>query len=361
VPRAVYDAAEAWRRKIEANPDRFMRVVLPDALRAAAARLAAALGASGEDLVFVGNATAGVNAVLRSLDFAPGDEILTTSHAYGAVSQTIRYVGERGGAIPIAAEIGFPVTDEDEIITAIEARFSGRTRLLVIDHITSPTAVIFPVQRLCTLAHARGVPVLVDGAHGPGQLDLDIPALGADWYVGNCHKWLFAPKGCAFLWARPEVQAATHPLSISHYYGGGFTTEFDWTGTRDFAGFLAVTAALDFIATLDAAKMRAYNHELVRAVAQRIRGAWGTPLGAPLELLPAMAAIRLPLTVAHAPTMATARRLQRAILDRHRIVVAITAFSDALWARISAQVYNAPEDYEHLLDVPFDRLIREER
>lgn len=361
VPRAVYDAAETWRRKIEANPDRFMRVILPDALRTAATRLAHALGARGEDLAFMDNATSGVNAVLRSLDLVPGDEILTTSHAYGAVSQAMRFVGERSGAIPVAADVGFPVIDEEEIITSMEAHFSARTRLLVIDHITSPTAVIFPVQRLCALARARGIKVLVDGAHGPGQLDLDIPALGADWYVGNCHKWLFAPKGCAFLWARPDVQAATHPLAISHYYGGGFTTEFDWTGTRDFAAFLAVPSALDFVATLDAGRMRAYNHGLARSAALRISSTWGTPLGAPLELLPAMAAIRLPLKVAHSPTMATARRLQRAILDHHRVVIVVTAFAGALWARLSAQVYNAPEDYDVLLDMPFDKLLEESR
>jgi isopenicillin-N epimerase len=213
------------------------------------------------------------------------------------------------------------------------------------------------VQRLCALAHARGIKVLVDGAHGPGQLALDIPTLGADWYVGNCHKWLFAPRACAFLWAHPEIQAVTHPLAISHYYGGSFTDEFDWTGTRDLSNCLAVPAALDFVATLGADEMRAYNHALVRSAAQRLGTAWGMPPGAPLDLRAAMATVRLPLTVA--PDMPMARRLQRAILERHKTVVAIMPFADALWARISAQVYNAPEDYDVLLDMPFDKLVAE--
>jgi isopenicillin-N epimerase len=359
VPRVVYDAAVSWRQKAEANPDRFIRTILGDALRASAARLASALGARGEDLVFIDNATSGTTAVMRSFSVMPGDEVLITSHAYGAVLQTLRFITEYRGVVPVIAEIGFPLAGEDEIVKAIEARFTARTRLLVIDHITSSTAAVFPVQRLCALARARGIKVLVDGAHGPGQLALDIPALGADWYVGNCHKWLFAPRACAFLWARPDVQTVTHPLAISHYYGGKFTDEFDWTGTRDLSNCLAVPAALDFVAALGADQMRAYNYALVRDAAQRIGGAWGMPLGASPALTAAMATIRLPLTVAHEPTVATARRLQRAILDRHQTVVAIIPFAGALWARISAQVYNVPEDYDGLLAMPFDRLLED--
>jgi isopenicillin-N epimerase len=360
-PRAVFEAAAEWRRQIEANPDRFIRYILPDALRASAARLAAAMGARGEDLAFVDNATAGTTAVLRSFPVTPGDEVVATNHAYGAVTQTLRFIEKYRGAVPVLAEIGYPIASQDEIVRAIEARFTPRTRLLVIDHITSPTAVVFPVQRLCALAHARGIQVLVDGAHGPGQLALDIPALGADWYVGNCHKWLFAPRACAFLWAHPDVQAATHPLSISHYYGSGFTAEFDWTGTRDPAAILALPTALDFVAALDGDRMRAYTHTLARSSAQRIAQAWRTPLGAPPALFAAMATIRLPLTAPHTPDMATARRLQRAILERHQTVIAIMPFAGALWARLSAQVYNAPEDYNVLLDLPFDRLLEASR
>ncbi len=363
VPREVFAAANGWRRRVETNPDRFMVGTLEGALRAAAGRLAAFLGASGDDVVFVDNATSGVNAVLRSLQFEPGDEILTTSHVYGAVRQTIAYVAGRSGAVPVEAELPFPAAGDDEMVDAVASRITPRTRLLVVDHIASPTALILPVARLCAMARDRGVPVLVDGAHAPGQIDLAIPGLGADWYVGNCHKWLFAPKGCAFLWARRDRQAALHPLSISHDLGKGFASEFDWTGTRDFASWLAVTAALDFIAGIDAERMRRHNHDLVLQAARRIAAAWRTPVGGRAEQLGAMAAIRLPDSWQPRGLLSreTARRLQSALLSKHRIDVAVTSFAGVLWARISAQIYNAPEDYERLASLPVHAPILEAR
>lgn len=356
VPRVVLAAANAWRRRAETNPDRFIREILPGALRAAAAQLARFVGAEAEDLVFVENATAGVNTVLRALAFSPGDEILTTTHAYGAVRQAIRHTVARSGAVLVEAEVPFPAAGEAEILAAVQSRFTPRTRLLVIDHITSPTALILPVVRLCRFARDRGVRVLIDGAHGPGQIDLNVPVLGADWYVGNCHKWLFAPKGTAFLWAHRQAQAGLHPLSVSHAYETGLAAEFDWTGTRDFANWLAVPAALDFIEEIGTAAMRRHNHDLVLAAARRLADAWGTPVGGPPGLLPAMAAIRLPAPWQRfgPPTLDTARRLQSVLLARHRIVAAIVPFGEHLWGRVSAQIYNAPEDYERLAVLPMD-------
>jgi isopenicillin-N epimerase len=358
VPGVVAAAADEWRRRVESNPDRFMREILPGALRDAAGRLARWLGAEPGDLVFVDNATAGVTTILRGLDIAAGDEILTTTHAYGAVRQAIRYVAARTGARLVEADVPFPVADDTEIEAAVTARFTSRTRLLVIDHISSPTALIFPVERLCAAARARGIKVLIDGAHAPGQIALDIPAVGADWYVGNCHKWLLAPKGCAFLWARREAQAGLHPLSISHAYEEGFTAEFDWTGTRDFAPWLAVTAALDVIEEIGADAMRRHNHGLATAAARRLSAAWTSVVGAPDELLAAMATLRLPAGWQGfgPPTIDTARRLQSRLLSTHRIVLAVMPFNGALWGRISAQVYNAPGDYDRLAALPTDRV-----
>jgi isopenicillin-N epimerase len=195
--------------------------------------------------------------------------------------------------------------------------------------------------------------VLIDGAHGPGQLDLDVPALGADWYVGNCHKWLFAPRSCAFLWCRDPAKRELHPLAISHSYGEGFTAEFDWTGTRDFSAWLAVADALRFFDELGAARVRAYNHDMVMTAGSRIAGAWHAPLDAPAAMHGSMVAIRLPPRLQNygPPTRETARRLQSQILAKQRVVVAIMALGDALWARISAQIYNIPEDYEKLLSI----------
>ena len=352
-PRAVLEAAERWRQRMEANPDLFLRDILPGKLREAAAELARFIRARPDDVVFVDNATAGVNAVLRALEFRAGDEILATTHTYGAVRQAIRYVCDRTGARPVEAGVSLPVTGESSLVAAFSACVTSRTRLVVLDHISSPTGLIFPVAELAALARARGAQVLIDGAHGPGQLELDVPALGADWYVGNCHKWLFAPRSCAFLWCREDSKRELHPLAISHHYGEGFTAEFDWTGTRDFSAWLAVVDALRFFDRLGAARVRAYNHDLVVRAASRIAEAWQTPLDAPAAMHGSMIALRLPprLQAYGRPTRDTARRLQSAILAEHRVAVAIMALGDALWARISGQIYNTPEDYEKLLSI----------
>ncbi|HUN69997.1 MAG TPA: aminotransferase class V-fold PLP-dependent enzyme [Burkholderiales bacterium] len=346
-PRAVLAASDRWRRRMEANPDRFMREVLPGALRKAAARLAAFLKAKGEDLAFVENATSGANAVLRSLEFRPGDEILATSHVYNAVRQAIRHVSQRSGARLVEVPISLPLDSGISLEQAIEGKFNKSTRLLVLDHIASPSGLVFPVKRIARRARARGIRVLVDGAHVPGQIALDIPSLGVDWYAGNCHKWLFAPKGCGFLWARRDAQAGLHPLQISHGYGKGFVAEFDWPGTRDFSAWLSVPDGIAFMTELNASRVRAYNHRLVVEAAQRISDAWGTPLDGPPRLHGSMMAIRLPARFQRRDPA----QLMAEWLARHRVVVAVMAIDRALWARISAQVYNTAEDYDRLLTV----------
>ena len=345
-PRTVLAAAQRWRVRMEANPDRFLRYVLPGALRAAAGRLARFLHAKEQDLVFVENATSGVNAVLRSLELRPGDEILANTHTYGAVRQAIREVCRRSGAIPVEARISLPVPSQDTLVTAIENRFSERTRLVVLDHIASPTGLVFPVRKLAALARAHGARVLVDGAHAPGQLALDIPALGVDWYAGNCHKWLFAPKGCGFLWARRGAQAGIHPPVISHGYGKGFTAEFDWTGTRDFSAWLAIPDGLDFLRDLQPERVRAYCHKLVTRKATEIAGAWRTQCDGPAGLHGSMMAIRLPDSLQRRDPL----KLMDEMMRRHRTIVPIMPVGGALWARISAQVYNVPADFQRLLE-----------
>jgi len=344
-PRAVLAEAARWRARMDANPDRFFREILPGALRSAAARLARFLNSRAEDLAFVENATTGVNAVLRSLELRRGDEILANSHTYGAVRQAIRHACVQAGAKLVEAGIDLPVPDgkylEEQIVQAI----GPRTRLVVLDHVASPTGLVFPVKRIAALARRRGARVLVDGAHAPGQIALDLPSLGADWYAGNCHKWLFAPKGCGFLWARREAQRGLHPPVISHGYGQGFTAEFDWTGTRDFSAWLAVTSALDFYLSLGPERLRIRNHQLAVHAAERIARAWGTQTDGPPELHGAMMAIRLPGRLQRREPA----RLMAELLRRHRVVVAVMPVAGGLWARISAQGYNAPADYYRLL------------
>jgi isopenicillin-N epimerase len=344
-PRVVLAAAERWRRRMEKSPDRFLREELPGALRAAAGRLARFLHAEEQDMAFVENATSGMNAVLRSLEFRRGDQILATTHVYNAVRQTIRNVCERSGAKLVEARIALPVTSEESLVNTIKKHFTRRTRLVVLDHIASPTGLIFPVKRLAAIARAHGARILVDGAHAPGQIDLDIPSLGADWYAGNCHKWLFAPKGCGFLWARRSAQAGIHPPVISHGYGKGYAAEFDWPGTRDFSAWLAVPAAIDFYKELKPSKIQKRNHLLATGAAQRLAAAWGTATDGPAQLHGSMMAIRLPDHFQGRDP----KQLMSEWLVRHRVIVAVMAIGGALWARVSAQVYNAPEDYERLL------------
>jgi isopenicillin-N epimerase len=274
-PKLVLAAQEDWRRRMEAQPSLFMRLTLPPALREAADSLGRFIGADGRDLVFVDNATSGCNAVLRSLDFSPGDEILILSHAYGAVRNTVRYLADRHGLKIVEAQIRFPQPDADEIVAAVAGGLSERTRIAVLDHVTSASALVIPIARLVALCRAAGVPVLVDGAHAPALVDLDLNALDVDWYVGNCHKWLMAPKGCAFLWTRPERQSAIHPLTISHGFGRGYIEEFDWTGTRDPSAFLAVEAALGFHDRLGGAALRVRNNALAQRGAEILASALG--------------------------------------------------------------------------------------
>jgi isopenicillin-N epimerase len=352
-PRSVVDEVRRWRERMERNPDYFFREILPGALRDAAGELARFLGAGAADLVFVENATAAVNAVLRSLELAPGEEIVISSHTYGAVRQAARYICQRTGARLVEPRVGLPVQQSNALIDLLRSAIGARTRLVILDHIASPTGVIWPVAEITALARAHGARVLVDGAHAPGQVPLDVPALGADWYTGNCHKWLFAARGCAFLWSRREAQPLIHPLAISHDFGSNFTAEFDWTGTRDFSAWLAVGAGIRFLDELGAEEARRYCHELVVSAAHKLAAAWDEPLSGTPALHGSMMAVRLPLAWqrAYPATRAGARSLQSALLNEHRIVVAIMAIDDALWARLSAQVYNERADYERLLEV----------
>ena len=346
-PIEVLDAAAAWRDRMEANPDHFLRDVLPPVLRNAAGELARFVGADGEDLVFVENATAAINAVLRSLDFKPGDEILINSQSYGAVRQAVRYVCERSGANAVEPRIAIPIARPEQLFQTI----GERTRLVIVDHISSPTGLVWPVKEIVAAARKRGALVLVDGAHAPGQLELDVPALGADWYTGNCHKWLFAPRGCGFLWARRDRRSLIHPLAISHDYGRGFTAEFDWPGTRDFSSWLVVGAGLRFLEQLGADAVRRYCHELAASAAEKIARAWTQPMAGPTAMHASMMAIRLPDALQQAgATRETARRLQSELMQRYRIAVAIAAIDGVLWARISAQIYNSAEDYDRLIE-----------
>ena len=345
-PLKVMAAQDAWRRRIEANPTKFMARELQPALRGAAHEVAAELGSDGDDLVFSENATSSANAVLRSLDFRPGDEILITSLGYPAIRNAALYVASRAGARVVQVEIPLPVHDAEAIVSACEAKLSGRTRLAIFDHICSHSALVLPVERLTEAAHRVGAAVLIDGAHVPGQWPLDLAGLGVEYYVANLHKWLMAPRGTGILWARRDLQPALHPLTISHGYQKGFIAEFDWTGTKELAGWLSAPAGIAFFHRMGGARLMARNRALAHQMGRMLSEAWGTPLAGPLEMFAAMVVLALPNAGPVTQDRATELRLHLA--ERHNIEAAISASDGRLWVRIMAQAYNEPEDYDRL-------------
>lgn len=346
VPKPVLAAQTAWRERCEREPVRFFMDDAPKLIRAVAERLGALVGADGAELAWVDNATTGANAVLGSLPLQPGDAIVATTHGYAAVNAAIRHHASRAGARLIEAQVPFPIAGPQQVVDAIAAVLDDRTRLVVVDHVTSFSGLVFPVHDVVRLCHARAIPVLVDGAHAPGMLPLDLRALDADWYVGNCHKWLFAPKGCAFLHARADRQANLHPAVISHGYGLGYLEEFDWTGTRDPSAWLALGASLDFVEERGLGAIQSHNNALAAEAGAMLSGAWDTPLPAPASMRAAL--VTLPIRGDLPATWPVARAVHDALLRDHGVQVPVWMVGDRLWLRISAQIYNRADDYRRL-------------
>ena len=307
-PWPVLRAQDEWRARMERNSTRFMGVELEPALEHARGRLGAFVGADPDDMAFVPNATTGVNTVLRSLEptLQPGDEILTTDHDYNACINAIRATSSRTGIEIVVARVPFPPRNSDEVRDAILAAATSRTRLAVINHVTSPTALVWPIDQIVAGLAERGIDTLVDGAHAPGMAPLDIDALGAAYYTGNCHKWLCGPKGSGFLHVRRDRQAGTHPLVTSHGANSPrrdrspFRLAFDWLGTSDPTAYLSIPAALDFMAGLvDGGwpEVMRRNRELVLVGRRKLLDAIPRANGAsvPDEMIGSMATIELPV------------------------------------------------------------------
>lgn len=358
VPRVVQAAQDAVRAEIERQPARFLVRELADVgefvmsgpprMRTAAAAVAGFVGARGEDLAFVDNATTGCNAVLRSFDFAPGDEILITDQSYGAITKAANYVASRTGAVVRTVELPYPATTSSAVVAAIEAAITSRTRMLVIDHVVAGSALILPVAAIANACRARGVATLVDGAHAPGALALDLPALGVDFYVGNLHKWAFTGRPLGILWAAPERQAGLHPTVISWGYLLGMSAEFDMLGTRDPSPALSSSAALEFMRDIGVDAMREWNHRTAYGAARMLTSHWGTEIPAPEAMYGSM--VTVPLPERFGTNREAAGKLKDALLFEDGIEAQVGAFKDRVWLRIAAQVYNEPSDYERLRD-----------
>ncbi len=349
-PTAVLEVQAALRREMEREPVDFLVADLPARLDAAREALAGFLGASPSDLVFVPNATAGVNAVLRSLILEPEDELLVTNHTYAACRKTVDFVTERAGARAVVANLPFPCRDEDEIVSSVLKCVSPRTRLALIDHVTSPTALVLPVARMVSELRARGVDALVDGAHAPGMVPLGLSELGAAYYTGNAHKWLCAPKGAAFLHVPRDRQAPLRPTVISHGYTEGFHAEFDWTGTFDPTPWLCIPEALRFMGGLLPGgwpEVMSANRALTLKARSLLLESTQSDAPCPQSMVGSMASIPLP----QAASGAAARALDcKGLHDwfRQRGIETWLHPHPRPLLRISAQLYNDLSQFEQL-------------
>jgi isopenicillin-N epimerase len=361
-PAAVLNRQEEWRIEMERQPVAFLGRDLEARLNAARAEVASFVGARPENLVFVANATTGVNTVLRWFPLRPGDQLLVTDHAYNACRNALDVAAAAAGAEVVVAHIPFPLASEDATLEAILAAVTPRTRLALIDHVTSPTALVLPLARIVRELAARGVQTLVDGAHAPGMLPLDLESLGAAFYTGNGHKWLCAPKGAGFLYVREDWHNTIRPLVISHganrVLEEGETrlqVEFAWTGTADPSPYLCLPEAIRYLGSLLPGgweALYAANHKKAVAARRTLLGALDIPEPCPESMLGSMAAIPLPpRTEAEAATWADP--LQALLLRDHRIEVPLLSWPlrPARLLRISAQLYNEPDEYARLAAV----------
>lgn len=364
-PEPVLAVQRVLRDRMEAEPVRFLTHELPGLLDAARLDIGRFLGADPDGLAFVTNATTGVNTVLRSLRFEPGDELLTDDHEYNATLNAMEAVAARDGARVVIVPIPFPIAGPDDALEAILAGVTPRTRLVVVSHITSPTALVMPLEALVTELERRGIDTLVDGAHAPGMIPLDLDRLGAAYWTGNGHKWLCGPKGTAVLWVRADRRERIHPLVVSHGANAPlgdrsrFRLESDWMGTSDPTGLLALPAAIAWMASTATTDggwpgVMAANHQLALTARDRLAAVLGIEAPAPDPMLGSMAALPLAMV----PDEPAGVALEAALVAEDGIQVPIVAWpvraarSDGavprILIRVSAQRYNEAADYDRL-------------
>ena len=351
-PRPVFEAYQAWQRRLEWQPVQFLGTDIGQYLAEARAALGLYLNAGGDDLVYVPNATFGVNVVARSLRLEPGDEVLTTDHEYGACENAWLYMSRERGVRYVRRPIPLPLPSDAEIVEHFWAGVTPRTKVIFLSHITSPTAVRLPVEAICARARQAGILTVIDGAHAPGQIPLDLAAVGADFYAGNCHKWLCAPKGAGFLYTRPEAQGLIEPLIVGWGWGEARTFTFgsnyldylQYPGTDDYAAYLAVPAAIEFQARHDWPSVRARCHELVARGIDRINALTGllSIYGPHVENFSQMAAAPLP-SIDDLPAF------KRRLYDEFHVEIPCVEWGGRQFIRLSVQGYNTEADVDALL------------
>lgn len=347
-PRPVFAAYQNWQLELERQPVEFLGRRFTDLMRSARAALAAYVGADPDDLVYVPNATTAINIVARSLPLHPGDEVLSTDHEYGAMDRTWRFICQKRGARYINQTIPLPLESPEQIVEAIWSAVTERTRVLFMSHITSPTALILPIAQLIQRAHSAGILTVIDGAHAPGQIPLDLKTLGADFYAGNCHKWLCAPKGSAFLFARRDVQHLLEPLVVSWGWQSDtpgpsrFVDEQEWQGTRDISAYLTVPNAIQFQAEHNWLHVQQRCHALASLARHVISDLTGLEPLYPDSLDWYAQMITLPLPPCDP------QELKQRLYDEYAIEVPIITWKERQFIRVSIQGYNTKADVEAL-------------
>jgi isopenicillin-N epimerase len=349
-PKPVFEEYQRWQRELERQPVEFLGRRHNDLMKTARDALAAYLGTAAENVIYSQNVTIALNIVARSLKLGPGDEVLSTDHEYGALDRTWRFLSKERGFAYINQPIPVPLTTPANFLEAFWRGVTTRTRVIFLSHITSPTALVFPVEAIVRRAREAGILTIVDGAHAPGQIPLALDALGADFYGGNLHKWLCAPKGAGFLYARPEVQHLLKPLVVSWGYeaetpsGSNFVDYHEWWGTRDLSAFLAVPAAIEFQRQFHWDEVRAACHDLAVESQQRLRDLTGLD---PLHSDDGDWFCQM--FTAPLPADADILTLKARLYDEYRVEVPLIAWKEHKLIRVSIQAYNSRRDVDSLL------------
>jgi isopenicillin-N epimerase len=347
-PRPVFQAYQRWQRKLESQPVEFLGRNFVDLMKFARQFLAGYMGTEGDNLIYVTNVTEALNIVARSLDLKPGDEILSTDHEYGALDRTWKFLGREKGFKYINQPISIPMTTQNDFLDEIWSGVTSRTKAIFLSHITSPTALRFPLQEVIKRARNAGILTIIDGAHAPGQIPLDLNDLNADFYAGNLHKWLCAPKGAGFLFARPDVQPLLKPLIVSWGYesdtpgNSPFVDLFEWNGTRDIAAYLSVPEAIRYQKRNNWVKVRKSCHELICEVQETISSWFGLPPLSNPSWCEQMCSIQLPPKV-------DVIELKSKLYNDFRIEIPIINWNGLKLIRVSIQGYNTHRDVETLI------------
>ncbi|MEZ4606244.1 MAG: aminotransferase class V-fold PLP-dependent enzyme [Deinococcales bacterium] len=345
-PRVVFEAYQQYQRQLETQPVRFFQREAQPALAKAREALGAYLGVDGQDLVFVHNATFGVNAIARSLALGPGDEVLTSDQEYGACNNTWQFLSKKQGFSYVHQSLSFPASSREAIVERVLAGVNEKTKVIFLSHITSPTAFIFPIEEICARARAHHILTIIDGAHVPGQLDLNLHDLAADVYTGNCHKWLCSPKSAAFLYIHPDKQHLIEPLVVSwgrsvlpqDSLGSQFLDDYSWLGTEDIAAYLSVVDAIHFQKSHNWPLLRQACHERLKLSLNHINALTGLPSYYPDDSFYAQMAI------AALPKGTNLAKLKEKLYHDYHIEIPLTEHRGQGFVRISVQVYTSAED-----------------